>query len=88
MDRGAWWATAHGVPKSQTHLGPTTAKHLKKKKKMLVNTIREFQNAEKKEKETGNKMNRLEQRKQRRGNDQREDVEKSPDINNCHEYSE
>ena len=55
---------------------------------MLVNTIREFQNAEKKEKETGNKMNRLEQRKQRRGNDQREDVEKSPDINNCHEYSE
>ena len=87
MDRGAWWATAHGVSKSQTHLGTKTAKHLKKKK-MLVNTIREFQNAEKKEKETGNKMNRLEQRKQRRGNDQREDVEKSPDINNCHEYSE
>ena len=20
MDRGAWWATVHGVPKSQTHL--------------------------------------------------------------------
>ena len=36
MDRGAWWATAHGVPKSQTHLGTTTAKHLKKKKSWSI----------------------------------------------------
>jgi len=24
MDRGAWWATVHGVAKSQTQLNPTT----------------------------------------------------------------
>ena len=24
MDRGAWWATVHGVAKSQTQLGPGT----------------------------------------------------------------
>ena len=57
MDRGAWWATVHGVPKSQTWLSNNNSKALKKKK-MLVNTIREFQNGEKKEKETGNKKMR------------------------------
>ena len=32
MDREAWWATAHGVPKSQTRLRNNNNKALKKKK--------------------------------------------------------
>ena len=46
-----------GYQRVRHGLATTTAKHLKKKK-MLVNTIREFQNGEKKEKETGNKKMR------------------------------
>ena len=27
MDRRAWWATVHGVPKSQTHLSTADGRH-------------------------------------------------------------
>ena len=89
MDREAWWATAHGVPKSQTRLRNNNNKALKKKKKCWSIQSENSRMERRKRKRQEIKLeNRLEQRKQHRGNDQREDVEKSPGINNCHENSE
>lgn len=72
------WSKKEQLENQERALGNWKYKHLKKQEKML-----EFQKGEKKDKETEHRKqnirkweSRLEQRKQYRGNDQREDVEK------------
>ena len=36
MDGGAWWATVHGVGKSQTRLSNFTSLHFSERKKLLI----------------------------------------------------
>ena len=84
MAREAWWATVHGVTRVGHDLAPTT-KHLKKIQKTKTCWAIQAENSSKekrkrKRQEIRKWENRLEQRKQHRGNDQREDVEKSPDV--------
>ena len=46
MNGGAWWATVHGVTKSQTQLSNQTTtwiKHLRKFLKNISNTFRQWQ---------------------------------------------
>ena len=77
-----------GYQRVRHDLGTTTAKHFKKKKCWSIQSENSRMERRKRKRQEIKLENRLEQRKQHRGNDQREDVEKSPGINNCHENSE
>ena len=78
-----------GYQRVRHGLATTTAKHLKKKKCWSIQSENSRMEKRKRKRQEIRKWeNRLEQRKQHRGNDQTEEVEKSPDTNNCHENSE
>ena len=41
MDRGAWWATVHRVPKSQTGLDNTSNAHILQREKKTISCLEE-----------------------------------------------